>query len=383
MMPNDTCLFPFPHLVNMVKCDGSLFSWPATCKGCKTLVCEKGRVGEIGLCSYGYNYIRATEDIVIAGILLKDFSTNSQARSKRLKKERARLVTKEMLELSIRSIQNIKISLRETLEAEKEKIIDEYVRENQYKPDFLEPLREEIQKGLSFVHDYKQINTQISQNINFIIETRYNGNSFEDKLSQAIKQEKAIYEASKFLDDKLNVAKFLIHPEWLDIQDQCTRFRFHGVMLKYLRIYTSRFDDKGIEVPTQGESYAEIIANPQAVSVIPHTFLDNAAKYSPRNGKVVVYIQDVPGGIDFAVSSFGPRILPIEMDKIFEPFYRGESARRFQEEGAGYGLYISQQVAVRHLGTRINVEQEDRQTPRMGHWTTFSLKIPLKAKILF
>jgi hypothetical protein len=193
MIQNDTCLFPFPHLVQMVKCDGSLFSWPETCKGCKSLVCEKGRVGEIGLCSYGYNYIRATEDIVIAGIVIRDFSTNSKAHSKRLRNERARVITTEMLGLSVGSIQKIEISLRETLEAEKIKIIDEYVRKNQYEIDFLEPLRNEIQKGLSFVHDYKQINTQISQNINYIIETRYNGHSFEEKLSHATKQEKAIY----------------------------------------------------------------------------------------------------------------------------------------------------------------------------------------------
>jgi signal transduction histidine kinase len=383
MITSDTLLFPFPHVLKNIRCEGSLICWPDICKECKSLACEKGRVGEIGLCSYGYNYIKANEDLIIAGIVIKDFSMSSQARSKRFKSERAKLITREMLERAVRSIRYIESSLQETVEAEKRKIINEYVKDNQYKPDFLEPLREEIQKGLSFVHDYKQINTQIRQNINVIIESRYNGNTFEKKLDQATKQEKAIYEASKFLDEKLDVTKFLIHPEWLDVQSLCTKFRFHGVVLKYLRLYTSRFDDKGIEVSVQGVSYNEIIANPQAVSVIPHTFLDNAAKYSPLKGKVDVYIQDCAKGIEFTVSSYGPRILPNEMDKIFEPFYRGESARRFQEEGAGYGLYISQQVAVRHLGTRIRVEQDGRQTPRMGHWTTFSLQIPLRATILF
>jgi signal transduction histidine kinase len=116
--------------------------------------------------------------------------------------------------------------------------------------------------------------------------------------------------------------------------------------------------------------------------VIPHTFLDNAAKYSPKDGRVEVYVQDTDDGIDFAVSSYGPRILPREENLIFHPFYRGESAKRAEEEGAGYGLYLSQMIAQKHLGTTIKLNQKERKTGGMGHWTTFSIRVPLRAAIL-
>lgn len=338
---------------------------------------------KIGICSFGYNFIKVNDEIIIGGIILRDVSFGSEARTKRLRTERSKLVTKDMLERAVESIQTIGRTLQETVEAEKKRLIEEYSRKHMYETDFLEPLREEIQRGLSFIHDYKQINTQISHNINVIIETRYTGDSFQDKLTKATREEKAIYESSKFLDEKLIVAKFLMHPEWLDIKSECRLFRFHGVVYKYLGIYTQRFNNKNVIVTVDGQSYSDINANPQAVSVIVHTLLDNAAKYSPMRGKVEIYVQDDADGIEFAVSSYGPRILPKEREKIFSPFYRGECARRDQEEGAGYGLYISQFIAEHHLGTRIMVCQDDRQTPQMGHWTTFSLRIPLKAAILF
>ncbi len=288
-----------------------------------------------------------------------------------------------MLNTLISSLKMISSCLAESIENEKNRILEEYVKNREFETDYLSSLKDEIQKGLSFVHDYKQINAQIAQNINVIIQNNSGGENFEDKLEKATREEKAIYEASKLLDEKLNVAKFLMHPEWLLIPSACSSFRFHGLFIKYRRIYTSLFEKKKISISVQGKSSQAVIANPQAVSVIPHTFLDNAAKYSPSTGgRIEIYVQDVDDGIEFSVSSYGPKILPKEKGKIFDPFYRGEYARKIEEEGAGYGLYICQMIAKNHLGTKIIVEQKDDQYNKKGYWTSFSIKVPLKAVIL-
>lgn len=379
----DTSLFPFPHWYQDEKRDGSSLKWPETCLRCKQNKCnDSGNTNEVQLCSYGYNYQRIDKNITVAGILLRETPKCSGARKKLVKKNSKLLIPIQQFNSSIETLQSINNSLAESIEKEKNHVIEKYVKSEKYKNDFLEPLRNEIQKGLSFVHDYKQINTQITQNVNVIIEKRYYGATFDEKLILATREEKAIYEASKLLDEKLNVAKFLMHPEWLVIQSECSAFRFHGLFIKYRRIYSPLFEKKKINISIQGRSDQEIIANAQAVSVIPHTFLDNAAKYSPLTGRVEVYIQDVDDGIEFSVSSHGPRILPEEKEKLFDPFYRGKYAKKIEEEGAGYGLYICQLIANNHLGTLIQVQQNDTPNTAKGYWTTFSIKIPLKAIIL-
>ena len=162
-------------------------------------------------------------------------------------------------------------------------------------------------------------------------------------------------------------------------KEEYRRFRFHGVVEKYLHIYELQSENKGLSIGLSGKSHHEIIAHPEAIAVIPHTFLDNAIKYSAKLGSVDIVVQDRDDSIYFEVSSYGPKIKPDEKGKIFQAFYRGEAARKQEEEGAGYGLYLSQIVAINHLGSRIKVKQDTTQKPRFGHLTTFSLNIPLKA----
>ena len=374
--------FPFPHFIDGKMLAGSLLPWPEACKSCKHRICRNATVDKLNLCSYGYNYQRANTHITVGGILVREYPISSKARSKRFRSESKSIISRAILDSCIQSVRQYDQSIQQDFKTEKERLIERYVQEEQYKTDFLAPLCEQIQKGLSFVHDYKQINTQISQNINVIIEQRYSGESIEEKLNKATREERAIYEAAKFLDEKLNTAKFLMHPEWLDLKEECKKFRFHGLVIKYRRIYSPRFENKNISVALSGQSHLELIANPGAVSVIPHTFFDNAAKYSPKNGRVEIYLQDIDDGIEFEVSSYGPRILPKEEQQIFQPFYRGEAARRAEEEGSGYGLYLSQMIAKNHLGSIIKLEQEVRNTGGKGHWTTFSIRIPLRAAIL-
>jgi signal transduction histidine kinase len=260
---------------------------------------------------------------------------------------------------------------------------DAVLNEEVFRTEYISGLKAEILRGLSFVHDYKQINAEISQNINVVLETRYQGATLEEKLSSATREEKAIYAASKFLEEKLNVAKFLVQPEWLLMASECRRFRVHGLVLKYIRIYQSHFDSRRVALTLEGESYKEILANPTACGVIPHTLIDNALKYAPAHSSVEVFVQDEDDGVYLEVCSFGPRLEKKEHKKIFHPFYRGREASRLVEEGAGYGLYVSQLVAKQHLGTAIAVVQEEKPNDhgREYVWTTFSMTFPPQASV--
>lgn len=336
----------------------------------------------MSLCSYGVNYQRLDDQMLVAGVILANWPYSSQARSKRLRKAKSSIVPNALFETAVEAYKKRVRTDFADVQREKDVLLQEYAGKEAFKPEFLNQVKADIVRGLAFVHDYKQINAQISQNINVVLETRYPGGTLEEKLQKASRAEKAIYKAAKFLEEKLNVAKFLVNPDWLYVQDECVKFRVHGMVMKYLQIYQSWFEAKKIRAELAGTSYNEIVANPQASGVIPHTLIDNALKYSGNGGEVEILVEDDGTGVAFEVSSHGPRILPEEREKVFLPFFRGQYAREHSEEGAGYGLYLAQLVAREHLGTEITVEQSSTPDGKQGYRTTFALTFPSKAAIL-
>jgi two-component system sensor histidine kinase MprB len=78
--------------------------------------------------------------------------------------------------------------------------------------------------------------------------------------------------------------------------------------------------------------------------------LDNAAKWSPPNGRVAVRLTQIdPIHAELVVSDQGPGIPPQERRLVFERFFRSTSARAMP--GSGLGLAIVKQVVVKHGGT--------------------------------
>lgn len=376
-------LFPYPYIYRGQKFAGSALPWPSRCRDCPTKQCERSHTPDIGLCSYGYSYFRVADDLVIGGIIIREAPDTTPARRKLKRTQPDRIVSKQRFDNAIRALSAQEEGLEARISAAKKGALDDFIAKEMFDKEFLEPLRDEIQRGLSFVHDYKQINAQISQNINVMIEEGYAGNDLEEKLKEASHSEKAIYFASKLLEEKLNVARFLMHPEWLEEPGWCSRFRVHGLVLKYQRIYQSQFEQKEVTPRLTGDSYRHVTANPQAVAVIPHTFIDNALKYSSRGGRVEITVNDKPAeAVSLNVGSYGPRILEEERERIFHPFVRGKAAAEQEEEGAGYGLYVSQLVAKEHLGTIIRVEQGNELREDHGYWTSFSVTIPPRALCL-
>src|SRR6185295_10023568 len=83
--------------------------------------------------------------------------------------------------------------------------------------------------------------------------------------------------------------------------------------------------------------------------------LDNAAKWSPPNGRVGVRMtQTDPVHAELVVSDHGPGIPPHERQLVFERFFRSTAARAMP--GSGLGLAIVKQVVLRHGGA-LRVEE--------------------------
>jgi signal transduction histidine kinase len=79
--------------------------------------------------------------------------------------------------------------------------------------------------------------------------------------------------------------------------------------------------------------------------------LDNALRHTPVGGTVTVGWQPAPGQVQFWVQDTGPGIPEAELERIFEPTYRADTARGTRTGGAGLGLTIARRLAAAHGGT--------------------------------
>jgi signal transduction histidine kinase len=102
--------------------------------------------------------------------------------------------------------------------------------------------------------------------------------------------------------------------------------------------------------------------------------LDNAVKYSPVGGEVVVSLERAEAGVTVSVRDEGIG-LPAGADgSLFEPFGRAPNAVARQVPGLGLGLYISRMVVERHDG-RIWATSVGE-----GHGSTISFWLPTRAR---
>lgn len=101
--------------------------------------------------------------------------------------------------------------------------------------------------------------------------------------------------------------------------------------------------------------------------------LDNAIKFTARGGDVTVDLHAAPSVATLTVRDSGVGIPAGELPRVFDRFYRGETARG-SSSGAGLGLSIAQWIAAAH-DARIDVAS----TP--GHGTTMTVSFPLPSEL--
>ncbi len=98
--------------------------------------------------------------------------------------------------------------------------------------------------------------------------------------------------------------------------------------------------------------------------------LDNAVKFSPPGGQVVIETAAEGAAVVVAVSDAGPGIPADEVPRVFERFYRGRVARANDSRGFGLGLAISRAVVENH-GGQMSVESA------AGCGATLRIRLPV------
>ena len=115
-----------------------------------------------------------------------------------------------------------------------------------------------------------------------------------------------------------------------------------------------------VVIDIDGERIGQVVTN----------LLHNALKFSPEAGVVRVAIEPSAAEVRLQISDEGSGILPADLSRIFERFYKASRARtRGSSSGTGLGLAIAKHIVEAHGGT-ISAES------RYGHGATFTMLLP-------
>lgn len=168
------------------------------------------------------------------------------------------------------------------------------------------------------------------------------------------------------ISDLLNLSKI----EKNDLQLNIEKIDLVKLIHKTAKPLMKAFSDKNLtlNLPNKGRSI-ELFADKDRIAQILVNLLSNAVNYTPEGGMVSVKVREKKNRIVFSVKDTGIGIPQSSIDRLFERFYRVDTARARNEGGTGLGLAIVKHLVDLHGGT-ITVDSVENE------YTEFTVSLP-------
>ena len=173
---------------------------------------------------------------------------------------------------------------------------------------------------------------------------------------------------SRMIADMLFLAKaenkqIIPHPEPLELADEVAELlEFYGVLAEEKEIRLS--------VVGHGTVSGDRLMLRRAIS----NLLSNALRYTPVGGTVTVRIETQGDeAVKLTVENTGSCIAAEHLPRLFDRFYRTDSARQRTTEGSGLGLAITRSILIAHGG--------DVSVRSAEGITRFTLSLPVDGQL--
>ncbi len=121
-------------------------------------------------------------------------------------------------------------------------------------------------------------------------------------------------------------------------------------------------------------SFPIVECDPDRIAQVLRNLLDNAVKYSPEGGLIVVRGEVHGREAIISVADQGVGIAPEHLNRLFEKFFRIKSGLGHHVVGSGLGLPIARTIVESH-GGRIWAESQ------VGRGSTFYFTLPLEGPV--
>ena len=100
-----------------------------------------------------------------------------------------------------------------------------------------------------------------------------------------------------------------------------------------------------------------------------YNLVDNAIKFTEKNGKIEFSLYEQSDNIVFTITNSGKGIPEKELPLVFERFYKGDKSRSDVKNSTGLGLYIVKTIVTSHKGNISVASKQDQ-------FTTFKITLP-------
>lgn len=165
----------------------------------------------------------------------------------------------------------------------------------------------------------------------------------------------------KYLSISLDKAERL--EELINEFFEITRFNLSNNTLDYSRVNLTRMleqlvyefkpilAEKNLVCSLDAPSNLKIKCDANKMLRVFDNLLRNAVNYSFDNTEISIYVQQKDPYITLTVTNHGNTIPEEKLEKIFQQFYRLDTARSSNSGGAGLGLAIAKEIVALHQGT--------------------------------
>jgi signal transduction histidine kinase len=181
----------------------------------------------------------------------------------------------------------------------------------------------------------------------------------------------------QFIDEECDVLQTLIHDLLESSIIDAGLLRLEPQPVQLPRLAKSVTDDIArrteihrflLDFP---ERFPILDADPDRIVQVLRNLLDNAVKYSPEGGLIVVRGEVREEEVVVSVADQGVGLTPEHLNRLFEKFFRAKSSLGRHVVGSGLGLPISRTIVESH-GGRIWAESQ------VGEGTTLFFALPLE-----
>ena len=129
-------------------------------------------------------------------------------------------------------------------------------------------------------------------------------------------------------------------------------------------------DSRGVQIVSSLAQGVQVFGDAGLLATAIRNLVGNAINYSESGTRVAVSVRAEDQLVEIAVADQGPGIPQSEQARIFERFYRIDSARSRGTGGTGLGLAIVKHICANH-GGEVTVWSEK------GHGSTFTMRLPV------
>jgi PAS domain S-box-containing protein len=175
---------------------------------------------------------------------------------------------------------------------------------------------------------------------------------------------------AQIIEDLLDMSRIISGKVRLDVQ----WIDLSAVLNESIETLRSTAQAKGVYLQAWLDPFARpIYGDPNRLQQVFWNLLNNAIKFTPKDGKVEVLLKHASTEVQVSVIDTGEGIAPEFLPFIFDRFQQGDASTTRRHGGLGLGLAIVKQLVELH-GGNVRVQSDGL---RKG--ATFSVRLPLTA----